>query len=199
MYVVNDLQSKTDERIRYGYQVKIEFYISRGFHIFKKKPEFFIIFTALYAFAMPFGGFLLAFPLTAGYFLAAHRLNYNQPLFFEHFFDGFRHFIQLTILMILQSVLVFIGFLALIIPGIYLSVAYFFAPFYIVFGKMSFWEAMENSRQIVHREWFSIFAFIILLGLLNILGLMAFGVGILFTLPVSFCAMYVAFEDIIRG
>ena len=199
MYIINDYRSRTDELSSSGYFVNIGEYISKGFDLFRKKPEFFIIYAALYMLSMPFGGFLLAYPLTAGFFIAAHRINSNQPLFFDHFFDGFKYFIQLTVLMIVQGVIVFIGFIALIIPGIYLSVAYYFAPFYVIFGKMDFWEAMESSRKLVHREWFSIFGLIIVLGLLNFAGVLAFGVGMLFTLPVSFCATYVAFDDIMKG
>lgn len=199
MYVVNDLQSKAEERSQTGYHVRIEYYISEGFRIFKKKPEFFLIYAALFVFAMPFGGFLLSLPMMAGFLLAAHRLQSGKELIFETFFDGFKDFIQLTILMLVQSFIVFIGFLALIIPGIYLSVAYYFAPYFIVFGKMGFWEAMETSRRMVHREWFSIFGLILVLALLNILGVLAFGVGILFTLPITFCAMYVAFDDIMNN
>ena len=196
MYIINDFRLKIDTLIQSGYRVNIENYLSRGFAIFKKKPEYFLIYTALYLISMPFGGFIITLPLTAGFFIAAHRINTKNTLFFEHFFDGFKDFVQLTLLMIVQSIFVFIGFLVLILPGIYLSVAYYFAPFFIIFGKMNFSEAMESSRKLVHREWFSIFGLIIILALLNILGVLAFGVGVLFTIPISFCAMYVAFDDV---
>jgi len=49
----------------------------------------------------------------------------------------------------------------------------------------------------VHREWFSIFAFLIVLILINFLGLLALGVGLLITVPLSYCALYVAFDDIV--
>lgn len=198
MFIINDFKTRINELSISGYQVKIEQYISKGYRIFRKKPELFIIFTALFLLSMPFGGFLLVYPFSVGFFIAAHRLESNKTLLFEHFFDGFKDFIQLTLLMIVQTLFIFLGFLALIIPGIYLSVAYYFAPFFIIFGKMEFREALESSRRMVHKEWFSIFGFILVLGILNFLGVLAFGVGVLFTLPISFCATYVAFDDIIN-
>ena len=197
MQIINDFQTKVDERLHSGYFVKIEQYLSRGFAIFKKKPELFLLYTALYLLCMPFGGFIIAYPLTAGFFIVAHRIESGKSVFFEHFFDGFQYFIRLFLLMVIQGIVVFIGFLFFIIPGIYLLVAYYFAPFFVIFGKMDFWEAMETSRKLIHREWFSILGLIIIMGIINILGVMAFGVGILFTLPVTFCAMYAAFDDIV--
>jgi hypothetical protein len=199
MFLIDDLEAKADERSRTGYKVNIEYYIIKGFNIFKKKPEFFIIYAALFALAMPFGGFLLLFPMVAGFLLAAHRLESNNDLYFENFFDGFKDFIQLTLLMIVQSIAIAIGFIALLVPGIYLSVAYIFAPLFIVFGKMGFYEAMETSRRLVHKEWFNIFIFLIVLLLLNLLGLMAFGIGLVFTIPITFCAIYVAFDEITKN
>ena len=197
MQIIRDFYSKLEEISQSGYYVKIEYYLSRGFSIFKKKPEFFLLYTALYMVSMPLGGFLLTYPLTAGFFIAAHRIDSGKPVYFEHFFDGFKDFIQLTLLMIIQGIVVSIGFILLVIPGIYLSVCYYFAPFFVVFGKMDFWGAMESSRRMVNREWFPVFGLLIVLGIINFVGVLAFGVGVLFTLPVTFCASYAAFDDII--
>jgi len=197
MQIIRDFYSKVEDISQSGFSVKIEFYLSRGFSIFKKKPEFFLIYTALYLLSMPLGGFLLTYPLTAGFFIAAQRIDSGKSLFFEHFFDGFKDFIQLTLLMIVQGIILFFGFLLFIIPGIYLAVCYYFAPFFIVFGKMDFWGAMENSRKMVHREWFSVLGLLIVVGIINFLGALAFGVGVLFTIPVTFCASYAAFDDIV--
>ena len=74
--------------------------------------------------------------------------------------------------------------------------AIFFAIQFVIFEKLEFWEAMEASRTLVSREWFSIFGFVIILALLNMLGIMFFGIGILITIPISSAATYAAFKDI---
>jgi uncharacterized membrane protein len=112
-------------------------------------------------------------------------------------FDGFQHFLGLFLLTILSTIIIFLGFIALILPGIYLVVGYCFAPFFIVFGKMDLWDALEYSRKVIHKEWFSMFIFLFILGLLNLVGLLALGIGVLFTLPITYCAMYAAFDDIV--
>ena len=62
---------------------------------------------------------------------------------------------------------------------------------------MDFWQAMETSRKLVRKEWLGIFGLILVLGIINLLGVLAFGAGVLFTLPITYCAMYVAFRDIV--
>lgn len=199
MELINDYTNKARHAIDSGYRVKIESYISRGLDIFRMKMDLFLIYTIIYLclLSVPFAGFLISLPLLAGFYLAAHYLVNGKTIQFENMFDGFQHFLGLFLLSFMSSIIIFLGFLALILPGVYLVVGYCFAPFFIVFGKMDLWDAMEFSRKVIHKEWFSMFMFLIVLGLLNLVGLLALGIGVLFTLPVTYCALYAAFDDIV--
>ena len=55
---------------------------------------------------------------------------------------------------------------------------------------------MELSRRTVHPRWFSYFAFVLLVVLLNLAGAVALGVGLLVTIPVSFCTVTAAYADL---
>ena len=81
--------------------------------------------------------------------------------------------------------------------GIYLGVSYVFAVPLVVGKKLEFWPAMEFSRQLVGKQWLSFLGFAIVLGLINFVGALLFGIGLLFTLPLSFCAIAAAYESII--
>jgi hypothetical protein len=198
MEVIHEYSSKTKERIQNGYQVNIGAYINRGWDLLRKRTDYYILFTLIFFIGsyITFGALLLAQPLAAGFLLVTYYLASGKHVVFENFFDGFKHFAGLVLFTLISGLLIFLAFLALILPGIYLSVGYIFAPFYIIFAHMDFWDAMESSRKLVHREWFSIFGFLIVLGLINVLGFLALGIG-LFTVPLSYCAMYAAFDDIV--
>lgn len=196
MKLIDDTFSRLEDLQSRGYRVNIEQYIRKGVDIFRAAPEFFLLYSALYLVSMPVGGFILSGPLSAGFFIVSRKIDKNQQFQFEDFFDGFRMFVPLFLLTIVSGIAVFIGILAFIIPGIYLSVGYTFAIFFVIFKNLDFWEAMEASRKLVGREWFSIFILVLVMGLLNFLGVLAFGIGILFTLPISFAALYAAFDDI---
>jgi uncharacterized membrane protein len=86
--------------------------------------------------------------------------------------------------------------LLLIVPGVYLSVAYLFAPCLIVDKNIDFWPAMEISRKKVNKHWFGLFCFSILIILLNIIGCLSFLVGLFITIPLSTCIITAAYKDI---
>ena len=101
-------------------------------------------------------------------------------------------FQQMEVSPLIQNVLLF-----LIIPGIYFSVASVFMVLFILFGNMNVLAAMESSRLLVNKQFFKILLFLILLALFNFVGLLAFGFGLLVTIPFTFAAIYSAFKDIV--
>lgn len=86
--------------------------------------------------------------------------------------------------------------LILLLPMIYLSVAYKWAYPFVVFYNLSFWDAMEYSRRIVSKNWFMIFLFAIVAGIIGGLGVILFLIGVLYTVPAMICADYAAFADV---
>lgn len=83
------------------------------------------------------------------------------------------------------------------IPVIYLAIAWMFTEHLIVLRGLKFWPAMKASKTIISKKWLNFFGFAIVLGLINILGALALGIGILITAPLTIVAMYTAFEDVI--
>jgi hypothetical protein len=55
---------------------------------------------------------------------------------------------------------------------------------------------MNVSRRVVNRQWLSVFALLIVVGLLQIIGLIALCVGIFVTLTILRGAITYAYEDI---
>ena len=126
----------------------------------------------------------------------AFRLLSGQLFEFGDFFRGFNYFLPLFLASLASTLLVGIGLL-LILPGIYLAVGYMFTTFFIIDYRMEFWQAMELSRKIISRNWFAFFGFALVLLALNLLGTLAFGVGLLVSLPVTSCAAAIAYKDIV--
>ena len=85
-----------------------------------------------------------------------------------------------------------IGFLLMI----YLSVSWIFTFALIIDQGLGTWTAMEVSRRVVTRQWFRVFFVALLGGLLALVGLIGFFIGILFTLPLTFGAILYAYEDL---
>lgn len=102
-----------------------------------------------------------------------------------------------------------------LIPLVYFSVAFLWAPHFIVFYKMGFWDAMETSRQIITKQWISVFllmlifigiifsvylVLILIVAFLGIFGIILAGmafVGFLLAWLCTFqCAIYLAFAEV---
>ena len=135
-------------------------------------------------------------PLFMGNFIVSAKLLQGQTPEFRDFFAGFQYFLPLLLLSLVAGLFIGIGTILLIIPGVYLAVAYLFASYLVVDRRLDFWPAMELSRLTVNPRWFGYFAFVLLLALLNLAGAIALGVGLLVTIPLSFCAVTVAYADL---
>jgi len=193
--------------IENGYEVNTSDYVQKGWEMFKEHVGEFVGFTLL-VFAISLasaklealGSLLfsaLAAPLYAGYSIAAFRLINGQSLQFSDFFRGFNYFLPLFLAGLASGIIVSVGFMLLIIPGIYLAIGYMLATFLIIDYRMEFWQAMETSRKIVTKNWFAFFVLAIVLALINLLGTLALGVGLLISAPVTACAAAIAYKEIV--
>jgi hypothetical protein len=63
---------------------------------------------------------------------------------------------------VLTLLLVQIGMVACLLPGIYLFIAWLFSLPLVADRGLNFWEAMETSRRAISRHWFKIFPLFIL-------------------------------------
>lgn len=196
-----------DRHLNAALTIDVQDYIRKGWEMFREHIGEFVGFTLIIfvvsalSSKFDFAGSLvfsaLAAPFYAGYGIAAFRLASGQTFQFGDFFKGFNYFLPLFLAGLASGLLVSIGFVLLIIPGIYLAVGYMFATFLIVDYRMEFWEAMETSRKIITKNWFAFFGFAFALFALNLLGALALGVGLLVSVPVTSCAAAIAYKEII--
>ena len=179
-------------------------YLKAGWHLFKQYPGGFIGFTALVLLIQAGLGFLpkvgwmtlfIQYPLMFGFVAVSSRLiQGNRPQFGE-FFNGFNFILTLLLLGVVSQIFIFLGLLLLVVPGVYLAVGFFLAPWFVLDRKVGFWEAMQLSRSAVRPHWFELFGLFLLIILVNLLGILALGLGLLVTIPVGWCALTAFFAS----
>ncbi|MHA7130058.1 DUF2189 domain-containing protein [Algoriphagus namhaensis] len=140
---------------------------------------------------------LISPPLAAGFYLIANRISRGESVEFSNCFDGFKYWLPVIIVNLVTTILTVLGVFALILPGIYLGVAYSFALLFVLFGGADFWTSMELSRKLITKVWWQFFAFVILIVVINLAGVLCLGIGVLVSIPVSYMAIYAAFEELI--
>jgi uncharacterized membrane protein len=96
----------------------------------------------------------------------------------------------------LLGLLVSIGFALLIVPGVLLALAFGFAPFFTVDGQNDPVEAFRASSRLTRGARGQLFTLGLLLFGVNLLGLMALGVGVMVTMPMSVVSIVYAFRHL---
>jgi uncharacterized membrane protein len=196
--VVFDIQNKVNAASK-GYRLSIESTLQLGFNLFRKAPTEFIIFSlmGLIIFSNPVSGLLLGGPVTASYFHMARLTARNQQIEFADFLKGFEKAGALLKMNLMMFLVILLGLMMLVLPGIYFGISYVFSPLFVWFHDMSPAEALRLSRKSVSGNFTQIFLLVMILAGINLLGILALGVGILLTMPFSFCVVYAAFDDVI--
>lgn len=164
-------------------------------------------------------------PMIAGLWVVFLKLHRTGSANFEDAFAGFQMFLPLFLVTLVQTLLtvvalipafglfflggvlsnesetlgvllMVVGGLVALVPAIYLGVSWAFSLPLVVDKKLDFWPAMELSRKVVQRHFFSVFGLMICVGLIVMVGLIALCVGILVAIPVGLAAMAAAYEDL---
>ena len=142
-------------------------------------------------------GILLSGPLMGGLYLFFLRKIRGEPARVETAFSGFSScFLQLFLASFVSEVLLTLGFICLVLPFIYLVVAWIFTLPLVIDKRLEFWPAMRLSRKTVSKHWWKFLGFGIVLVLFNLAGVLLLCVGVFLTFPISLAALMYAYEDI---
>lgn len=149
---------------------------------------------------IPFIGWLASIfingPLLGGvYYLVLRRIR-GEQVEFGQMFDGFKRcYLQLVLVHVVSLLLIAVGLVLCLAPGIYLAVSYMFAVPLVIDKNMDFWTALEVSRRVLHRQWWIAFGFLIVMILTVFAGLLACLVGVFVAMPLNICALLYVYED----
>jgi hypothetical protein len=140
---------------------------------------------------------LVVGPLVGGWYYFFLRTIRGEKAELGDLFGGFtRAYGNLVAIGILVPMFTLVGLVLLILPGIYLIVAYSFAYILATDKRLSFWDSMETSRKTITMQWWRVLG-LILLGIpFVLLGFAAFGVGIFVAMPLIIGAQAYAYEDL---
>ncbi|MBT3312321.1 MAG: hypothetical protein HN737_08465 [Desulfobacterales bacterium] len=122
-------------------------------------------------------------------------------------FKGFDFFVQSFLLCLVWGLAIIIGSIVLsFIPvlgqlaslfGSYaLQALLMFAMFLIVDKKMDFWTASMESMNRVKTNFWPFLGLFAVTAIISSAGAIACGIGIIFTIPIQFCILTVAYKDV---
>ena len=132
-------------------------------------------------------------PLMAGIYMMGARRAAGREVRIGDVFAHFDKLVPLVVMSVMSTVLMYVGFIFCLLPGLYLAVGYSLAIPLLVDKGLSPWEALETSRKAIHHRWLSVFLFFLGTSIVGTLASVPI-VTILWSLPwmmVCFGALYV--------
>jgi len=100
---------------------------------------------------------------------------------------------------ILYSLMVFLGTLLLIVPGIILGIKFMFFGYFIVDKNAGIMESFKMSSALTDGSKTNIFLFALLLWLINAAGALCLGIGLIITIPLSMVAVAYVYRKLEGG
>lgn len=97
---------------------------------------------------------------------------------------------------IISGVIIVIGFILLIVPGIYFALRFLFVPYLVVDRKLSPMDALKESSRITKGQKGALLLLLLALLALNILGAIALVVGLLVTIPMTMLSIVHAYRTL---
>ncbi len=137
---------------------------------------------------------MISLPMGVAIMVMAMRHANQKSVSAGEIFGHFGAMWKLFLCYLLQVILIMIGFLLLVLPGIYLMFAYMYAMPLIVEKKMGIWQALETSRKAVTRVWFRFVGLIMLLSLINLVAMIPLFLGWIWTIPLAILAMAMVYQ-----
>ena len=101
--------------------------------------------------------------------------------------DYFDRTVKIVFLTILTALGITLGLICLILPGIYLMIAWSMAMPLMLKYDLRLWEALKVSRKAVTHQWWSFFGTFILMAIVIIISALPLGIGLIWTIPMCIC------------
>jgi len=190
-------------------QVKFGDWIERGFNLYKNNFGTLVLASILVVVLSTVTIGILAGPMLAGLALVILALlDKKSPApDAAAVFKGFNYFLNSLLFVAVWGIAIFIGSIILgVIPlvgqlasifFVYAAQAFLmFAMFLIVDQQMDFWPASMESINTVKTNFWPFFGISAVAGIIGSLGAIAFGIGIVLTLPIQGCILAVAYRDV---
>ena len=194
-------------------RVQVEFgaWIEKGFNLYKENFATLVLAMIIaFVLATVTLGILIG-PMLAGLVvISLGFLDKSTPIpGVGTVFRGLDYFLNSFLFVTVWGIAVLIGSVILgVLPLIGHLLSFFFvwtAQAFLMFGlylivdkNMNFIPASRQSIRTVKQNFWPFFGFAVVAGIIGSVGMLAFGIGIVLTLPIQICILSVAYREVFR-
>lgn len=138
---------------------------------------------------------VFSLPLGAGIFIMGLRRAVDAPVHAGLVVAYYHKTLQLFLTALLMYLMLIVGFLCLILPGIYLMFAYMYAMPLVVDKNLGPWQALEASRKAITKRWFTFVGLWIVMIIALVISAVPLGIGMIWTLPLMTIAFGIVYRN----
>lgn len=142
---------------------------------------------------------VIAGPLVAGLYWLMLKLHRGEHAEFADLFAGFQEFGRALGVFVLAFLAVMVGVFLLIVPGIILAVGLWPALYLVMDDNLGVMDTLRRAWAMTRGYRWPLFVLNIVLGLVTMAGLLAFGIGFLFSGAFAMSVSAAAYEELARA
>ena len=137
---------------------------------------------------------LLPMALGLGFVATATALGYEPNP--KSLFGWYDQAVKIVLTSLLMNILIVLGLLLFVLPGIYLAVSYQIAVPLAVDKKLGPWQALEASRKIIGHCWFTVFFFNLTAVILLTVSMVLLGIPAIWIVPALLIAWGILYRTL---
>ena len=192
--------------------VKIGEWIEQGFNLYKNNFGTLVLASVIALVLSTITIGLLTGPMIAGLIICTLQLLRKEEPKPDagRVFRGFNYFLNSFLFMVIWGLAILIGsFILVLFPVIGQLLSLFFAYsaqaflmfclYLIVDKQMNFWQASQRSIHTVKTNFWPFLGISVIASIIGSIGAIAFGIGIVLTIPIQVCILAVAYQEIFGG
>ena len=164
--------------------------VSAGINGLKKDPVTHIVTSLLICIVGGATAGLLTGPMMVGYMRMIKREDEGFKAEIADVFKGFDDFVPALLAVLLSSIIVGIGFMLCVIPGLLIMALVPVATYLVAVGEKDGINAIKRAFDAVKANLLSAFLSGLVLTIIGSIGSLLCGVGIILTLPIAFIGSY---------
>lgn len=141
--------------------------------------------------------FVLGLIVSMGVIKISLKFYDRAKIEFKDLFSQYPLFFKMLGGVILYDLIVGVGLLLFIVPGIIWAIKFWFYDYFIVDKKAGPIEALKRSSNITKGVKWDLFLFVLLLSIINLAGALVFLVGLFVTLPTTLMAITFVYRKLL--
>ena len=151
----------------------------------------------LIGFIVSVAGVLIQWWLYLGFARMALSAYRGQPVSFKMLYgEKWEVLYRYTLAMILTGIIVVVGLVLLIVPGIIASLMLSMVIFTVLEKGMKPVDSLKESRRLTDGHKWSLFVFMLVAIVINLIGAIPFGLGLLVTIPLTLLALVFVYKNL---